>query len=651
MTAVSARCSLVAVAVILLTYGIGEAQCPPSCAITGGGDPATDCNSEFAATGMRLNAPHFDPAKPTKPQKEVRCFDGEPGCDLDGTVNDECVFDVDLCFGNADPELPACTPSDTLQVRIARTSKSAGLAALQSAVDALLPATPGTCTSGNTMTVGLKGPNGKGDFKAGKGKVKVVATTATSADKDRLKLRCLPHRWPHHGYDANNRRSTPLATGITPANASQLQMKWQFDIDEGMAKGVTSTPTLDRKQVYVSSWNGKVYALKKKTGKVKWSYDTQSGGQLGVQASVTVTADGRVVVGDSRGEVHCLDAKKGKLLWKADVGDSDLESAHIWGAPTVANGRVFVGRASHSDNPCTRGHLYAFDLDTGAELWRFATVPEKVCDNDTSLECTTNADCGGGTCVDGIGGGVSAAPAVSEDGETVFMVSVGCYTSPSIGNSDALFSLDAATGALNWVHRTESIEQYADGPPYHDFGFLNGPILVDADDGLGGTQELVVAGSKDGTIYAVDRATGAVVWTNELVPAPEFAGFGLFNGAVAYADGRFYAALYETPNWPDTNDHLYAFSEVDGAVDWQDQIGASWADATVAGGVLYVGGAAFPTVDPEFYLYDAATGARLATLVMPDAVAGGVAVENGVVYVPYGIVGSIGGVMAYEVPD
>jgi hypothetical protein len=31
---------------------------------------------------------------------------------------------------------------------------------------------------------------------------------------------------------------------------------------------------------------------------------------------------------------------------------------------------------------------------------------------------------------------------------------------------------------------------------HHDFGFLNGPLLVEADDGVGGARELVVSGSK-----------------------------------------------------------------------------------------------------------------------------------------------------------
>ena len=163
--------------------------------------------------------------------------------------------------------------------------------------------------------------------------------------------------------------------------------------------------------------------------------------------------------------MHCLEAKHGRLLWKATVADTDPERSHIWGSPVVANGRVFVGRASHSDVPCTRGHLYAFDLETGAELWRYATIPERVCRNDTRVECRTADDCGGGECIPGVSGGVTATVAVDPNGKTVYMASVGCFTSPSLGNSDSLFSLDAATGAAHWIYRTRFIEQFSDGPP------------------------------------------------------------------------------------------------------------------------------------------------------------------------------------------
>src|SRR4029450_1418457 len=117
----------------------------------------------------------------------------------------------------------------------------------------------------------------------------------------------------------------------------------------------------------------------------------------------------------------------------------------------------------------------------------------------------------------------------------------------------------------------------------HTRRFLTGPLLVDASNGSGGTRRLVVGPSKDGTVYAVDPVTGALVWSESLVTNGSFAGFGVVNAAPARAHG--------TPPW-------------------SAQIGRSWAAVTYANGLLFVG-----TRDvPEYYVYDAASGARLKTL-------------------------------------
>src|SRR4029079_17605918 len=119
----------------------------------------------------------------------------------------------------------------------------------------------------------------------------------------------------------------------------------------------------------------------------------------------------------------------------------------IWGSPTVAGNRVFMGIASHSDVPCTNGPLMAVDLDTGTIVWTHQNIPDQVCTSDTTVACTVDGDCpSGGTCVQGRGAGVTATVATDETGEFVYMNSVGCYTFPSIGDSDSLFKIDAVSG-------------------------------------------------------------------------------------------------------------------------------------------------------------------------------------------------------------
>jgi len=630
---------------VLIALGPWLLPWPALALVAGGGPASQDCQLQLDMPP--LNYPLSVPGKLRTP-KELRCFDGDAGCDLDGEVNGECRMPLDACFATAG--LDGCAPADVTAFAVGGAKGDSDLRTLQTAGQAMLPASDGACTTGQAVRVRLK--RGKRGSKAATRTVKLKARSASGSDADRVTLTCLPHEWPSYGYDHRNRRATPVERTLSPANAAQLRVRWFFDISayEGGGGGsVTSTPTVHDGMVYTTSWNGKVYALRARDGKVRWTYDTAAGG-FGVQSSATLTPEGRLLVGDSSGTVHCLEAKHGRLLWKATVADTDPERSHIWGSPVVANGRVFVGRASHSDVPCTRGHLYAFDLETGTELWRYATIPERVCRNDTRVECRTADDCGGGECIPGVSGGVTATVAVDPNGKTVYMASVGCFTSPSLGNSDSLFSLDAATGAAHWIYRTRFIEQFSDGPPYNDFGFLNGPLLVDASDGAGSTRRLVIGAGKDGTVYAVDPVTGALVWNYSLIPNPDFGGFGLFNAAPAWANDTLYAALdgaTSRPRWPGDADHLYAFSGVDGTPRWSAPIPASWSPPAVANGLVFSGA---NNVN-EYYVYDAATGTRLNTVQVPGAIASGASIVDGVVYVGYwqGADGA-GGVIALDVP-
>jgi outer membrane protein assembly factor BamB len=157
--------------------------------------------------------------------------------------------------------------------------------------------------------------------------------------------------------------------------------------------------------------------------------------------------------------------------------------------------------------------------------------------------------------------------------------------------------------------------------------------VVHADDGLGGTRELVVSGSKDGSLYARDPSNGSEVWTRPVAPkpvTPAFAGFGLFNGGVGFVANHFVAALNDfVPTLTSPPEHLMAFNPVDGSTTWQDEIGASWGSIGAGGGLVVVG----TNATNVLYVYDATNGTRLAMLPMPDVVSSGASIVDGTIYV------------------
>src|SRR5207249_2653408 len=82
-----------------------DEHCQFELLVPGGGSRSLDCVAEWAVIN-----PMNDPALGADglPPTRQTCVDGDPSCDADGTVNDECAFTIAVCFTSADPQLPEC---------------------------------------------------------------------------------------------------------------------------------------------------------------------------------------------------------------------------------------------------------------------------------------------------------------------------------------------------------------------------------------------------------------------------------------------------------------------------------------------------------------------------------------------------------------
>src|SRR5512146_651952 len=207
---------------LLIALALGAAapvyaDCTSGACIPGGGATANDCTAEFLGQGLLLNYPPYVPADP-QPKTELRCYEGDAGCDGDGQMDGVCTFNVNLCLGATDAALPDCSVSAV--DKIAVKAKGASAQALSGAVNAL--STVPSCTDGQTIALPLKGK------KEAKATVKVSAAGSAGRDKDTLRLRCIRRDWPSHGFSHANQRSTPYETKIGPDNVASLKLKWAF---------------------------------------------------------------------------------------------------------------------------------------------------------------------------------------------------------------------------------------------------------------------------------------------------------------------------------------------------------------------------------------------------------------------------------------
>ena len=128
---------------------------------------------------------------------------------------------------------------------------------------------------------------------------------------------------------------------------------WSFQGDEQMNTGAAYW----RRTIYIASDGGTLYALNARTGKLRWSAQSNSkfGSREFFYATPTV-AYGRVYIGNTDGTMYVFGAKTGNLLWARPLG------SYIYGAAAVAKRRVFVGTYD--------GRFYALDAATGDTDWQ-----------------------------------------------------------------------------------------------------------------------------------------------------------------------------------------------------------------------------------------------------------------------------------------
>lgn len=146
--------------------------------LTAGGRGKTDCEVE------EWGSP-FDFSRSGSPRQTWTCTDGDPACDRDLAKNGTCTFAVGACMRVNDlARNPKCTAVDVDTVTVTSKSLPAAASAVQTAVDAVLPATTARCSTTSLASV-------PADRKARKIQFDAVAG-GHRIDRDALKMRCLP---------------------------------------------------------------------------------------------------------------------------------------------------------------------------------------------------------------------------------------------------------------------------------------------------------------------------------------------------------------------------------------------------------------------------------------------------------------------------
>jgi outer membrane protein assembly factor BamB len=124
---------------------------------------------------------------------------------------------------------------------------------------------------------------------------------------------------------------------------------WEFKTGDK----ITGSPTVDGDRVYFGSFDGYVYALNKKDGRMIWKFKT--GDSVG--ATPDIVGD-KILIGSFDGNLYCL-SSEGQEIWRFKTGGAIL---NYYRSP-INNGVIHFGSWN--------GVLYAVDIETGKERWRF----------------------------------------------------------------------------------------------------------------------------------------------------------------------------------------------------------------------------------------------------------------------------------------
>jgi len=466
--------------------------------------------------------------------------------------------------------------------------------------------------------------------------------------------------WPSGGHDVSNSHSNPDETMINANNAANLAVKWTATTHGD----VSAVPAVVGGAVYFPDWGGYLNKVNASTGATMWSHPISD--YDGIAGSVSRAAPavvGNVVyLGDQNGgNLSAVNATTGAPIWTTRVDAHPF--AILTAGPLVVNGVIYQGVASLEEGvatdpnyPCCsfRGSIVALNAMNGAILWKTYTVPD-------------NGGVPGGYSGGAIWG---TTPAYDAASNTLSVTTGNNYTVPQTvkdceaaggtasscldpaDHIDSVLALNAGTGAIKWATGTQGFDDWnvscipgfdphnCPSNPGPDYDFGSGPNLFTTKNAAGEKQLVVGAGQKSGEYWALDAATGNILWSQAAGPGSTLGGIEwgpATDGKRVYiAEENFNGTSYTIPNGQTiTSGSWAALDPATGKVLWQVPDpshnlfggGNALGPVSVANGVLYA-----PSMSGDYYALDAANGKTLWHFHPGGAAISGAVPVNGVVY-------------------
>jgi PQQ-dependent dehydrogenase (methanol/ethanol family) len=204
----------------------------------------------------------------------------------------------------------------------------------------------------------------------------VLCASAALADEALEKDAQDPNQWVLPLGSYSGIRHSKLGQ-INTKNADKLHVAWTMST--GTLRGQEGQPLVVGNMMYFeSSYPNFVYAINlDKVGEIVWKFAPEQDKFSPSVACCDLVnkgvayADGKILVTTLDTHVYALDAKTGKVVWSAQNGDPQ-QGQTMTMAPLIVHDKVIVGISGGEYG--VRGHLTAYDLKSGKQVWRANSV-------------------------------------------------------------------------------------------------------------------------------------------------------------------------------------------------------------------------------------------------------------------------------------
>ncbi|KAH7447712.1 hypothetical protein KP509_01G118300 [Ceratopteris richardii] len=438
---------------------------------------------------------------------------------------------------------------------------------------------------------------------------------------------------------------------------------------------ITATPAISNGVIYFPCWNGNLYAITAKDGLLVWEQNLtqllniKTTGYIN-KVNVTVARATPSIAGDllivglfGPAVIFAVKRDSGHLVWKTKL---DIHSRGvITMSGTAYKDGFYIGVSSKEESLpieqcCTFiGSFAKVQVSTGEILWQTYMLP----DNEGKLGNYSGVAVWG------------SSPSIDPKRNSAYIATGNLYTAPPMirkcqaeqnrktkpdspdpcivsGNHlNSILSLDLDTGKIKWATQLGGYDAWfiacknlstpncPPGPnPDADFGEAPMFLSVNID---GKLKDIVVAGQKTGSVWALNCDDGSIVW--ETVAGPGGPGGG-GNFGMATDGQRVYTNIVNNkhlnftliPDGVTLGGGWVGMDASTGKVLWStaDPVnGTDYGPVTVANGVLFVGSV---NEAGPVYALNALTGRILWQAFTNATVYGGFSVLDGCAYVGSG---------------